>query len=157
VPQEADGLEALEKKLSSENLQRWISRLDDRNISLYLPKFRLETSYSMSQTLQALGMVRAFKDPKLPGGAQFDGMCASSDPQRKLYISAVLHKTFVEFNEQGTEAAAATAVTMGLGAAPPGELPFCPTIRADRPFLFAIRDVKTGTILFLGRVLNPKG
>ena len=72
----------------------------------------------------------------------------------------MLHKAFVEVNEKGTEAAAATAVLMPMAAAayrPPKMVPFIPTFRADRPFLFAIRDVKTGTILFLGRLTNPKG
>ena len=109
----------------------------------------------MKRTLQAMGMVQAFVDPTLPEGAQFDGMCASSDPNLKLHISAVVHKAFVEVNEKGTEAAAATAVVMAVPACIPADFPFTPTFRADKPFLFAIRDIQTGTLLFLGRVVDP--
>lgn len=85
-------------------------------------------------------------------------MCTSSDPADKLYIGSVLHKAFVEINEKGTEAAAATAVIMPAAAAfrRPVMVPFTPTFRADRPFVFLIRDVKTGAVLFLGRLSSPK-
>lgn len=157
VPQEADGLPTLEKKLSSVNIQAWTGRLERREVHVHLPKFKLETDYQMNEPLKALGMVRAFADPRQSNGAQFEGMCASQDPELRLYIAAVLHKAFVDVNEKGTEAAAATAVAMAAGAAMPRSVPFIPTFRADKPFIFAIRDVKTGTILFLGRVTNPRG
>ena len=82
-------------------------------------------------------------------------MCASPDPGLKLYISRVLHKAFVEVTEKGTEAAAATAVMMcaPLGRAP--TIPFNPTFRADKPFLFLICDTRSGSILFLGRITAP--
>ena len=83
-------------------------------------------------------------------------MCASHDPVNKLYIGYVIHKAFVEVNEKGTEAAAATVVAIATAAAR-AAMPFVPIFRADRPFLFAIRDVKTGTVLFLGRLTSPKG
>jgi len=110
----------------------------------------------MNDTLKALGMVRAFNPPAAADGAQFDGMCASQAPQDKLFIGVVVHKAFVEVNEKGTEAAAATGVAMA-GMAAPISVPFVPTFRADRPFVFFIRDVKTGTILFLGRMISSKG
>jgi len=102
-------------------------------------------------------MVRAFEEPnpRSPGGADFTGMCASEDPRLRLYISQVLHKAFVEVNEKGTEAAAATAVMMMEATSAPATVPFIPTFKADRPFLFLIRDGSTGSILFIGRMVNP--
>lgn len=156
VPRDIDGLAALEEKLSGANLAAWLAKLEGRKIDMQLPKFKLETEYCMNGTLKALGMVRAFTPPGQAGGAQFDGMCASQDPANKLYIGYVVHKAFVEVNEKGTEAAAATAIVMATAAAR-AAMPFVPVFRADRPFLFAIRDVKAGTILFLGRLSSPKG
>ena len=115
----------------------------------------------MAGTLCKLGMIRAFNNPSdSKAGAQFEGMCASDDPRLQLSISKVCHKAFVEVGEKGTEAAAATAVMVGPGACcvePEEDVPFTPTFHVDKPFLFAIRDIRTGTILFLGRVVNPKG
>lgn len=152
VPRSADGMAALEKNLSSGNLQSWIGKMANREVHVLLPKFKLETEYAMENTLKQMGMARAFVDPREPHGAQFEGMSASSDPAQKLYVSKVLHKAFVEVNEKGTEAAAATAVMMVGKAAAPISVPFTPVFKADRPFLFLIRDVKTNGILFLGRV-----
>ncbi len=148
VPQAPDGLGALEKTLTSANLQAWLNQLERRDMNVQMPKFKLETNYQeMTKTLQAMGMVRAFS----PTDAQFEGICASE----ALYINTVCHKAFVEVTEKGTEAAAATAaIGKGLGSAPPDQ-PFTPAFRADKPFLFAIREVKTGMILFLGRIMNP--
>jgi serine protease inhibitor len=159
VPQSADGLADLEKKLSSDQLQTWIDRLQRRAVNVFLPKFKLETTYKMADTLKAMGMARAFADPRDPAnGAQFDGMNASQDPEQKLYISKVIHKAFVEVSEKGTEAAAATAVRVGPRAMSVGRsLSFTPTFHADKPFLFVIRDKPTGTILFVGRVTDPRG
>jgi serine protease inhibitor len=156
VPQDPDGLAALEEKLTSKNIAACIGKLEDRKISVELPKFKLETEYAMNGALKALGMVRAFEAPSPASGAQFDGMCASQDPANKLYIAYVAHKAFVEVNEKGTEAAAATGVVMRAAAARVS-VPFVPTFRADRPFVFAIRDLKAGTILFLGRLNSPTG
>lgn len=147
VPQDPDGLGALEKTLTSANLQAWLTQLESRDMNVQIPKFKLETDYQdMTKTLQAMGMMRAFS----PADAQFEGICASE----ALYISMVCHKASVEVTEKGTEATAATAIGMGLGSAPPDQ-PFNPTLRADKPFLFAIREVRTGTILFFGRIINP--
>jgi len=157
LPRAAGGLEALEKKLTAENLATWVGKLRQRSVHVYLPKFKVETKYDLGQALQGLGMVRAFKDARQPGGAQFDGMSQSQDPAQKLYVSKVLHKAFVEVSEKGTEAAAATAVMMPKAEAAPATVPFTPTFRADRPFLFLVRDRQSGSVLFLGRVLNPTG
>jgi serine protease inhibitor len=155
LPRSADGLEALEKQLTSKDLGTWVGKLRQRRVHVFLPKFKVETKYDLGQALQGLGMVRAFKDARQPGGAQFDGMSQSQDPAQKLYVSKVLHKAFVEVNEKGTEAAAATAVMMLEKSAAPASVPFTPTFRADRPFLFLVRDRQSGSVLFLGRVLNP--
>jgi serine protease inhibitor len=156
LPRSADGLTALEKKLKRGDLQNWIDKMVKREVHVFVPKFKLETKYAMEDTLKHMGMVRAFVDPREANGAQFDGMSESSDPMQKLYISKVLHKAFVEVNEKGTEAAAATAVIMAAATAAPVNVPFTPVFKADRPFVFLIRDVKTGSILFLGRMMNPK-
>ncbi len=151
VPQDADGLAAVEKELTSAKLAAWLGQLEGRDMNVQMPKFKMETDYpAMENTLQALGMKQAF-DRDL---ANFDGMCASGSAG--LYISKVAHKAFVEVNEQGTEAAAATGAGFAYYSLPEDK-PFKPTVRADRPFLFAIRDVKTGTILFVGRMVDPTG
>ena len=150
LPRDADGLPALEQKLTRTNLEAWLGRLQQREIQLHLPKFRLETGYAMNEPLQALGMVRAFDRQT----AEFDGISPGRG-QEKLYVANVFHKAFVDVNEKGTEAAAGTM--LGAYGALRSVAPFIPTFRADRPFLFMIRDVKTGTILFLGRLASPKG
>jgi serpin B len=148
LPQEKTGLPGLEKLLTGGNVQKWISHLGEREVRLFLPRFRLETEYDMKPSLQALGMKRAFENT-----AQFDGM--TTDPEKRLSVSQVRHKAFAEVNEKGTEAAAATGIEVKSAALRPEE-PFTPTFRADHPFLFLIRDRKTNTILFLGCVNNPK-
>jgi serine protease inhibitor len=151
LPRSADGLAGLEKMLTAKKVADWAAKLHERSTDIFLPKFRLEATYNdMKSTLAAMGMPRAFtKD------AEFDGMTLSPDPADKLHISQVLHKAFVEVNEKGTEAAAAV-VMMEAGAPRPEAAPFVPVFRADKPFVFAIRDKGTGTILFLGRMMNPK-
>jgi len=157
VPRAADGLAGLEKLLTPENLIGWLETLQTRTVNTFVPRFKLEASYEMANFLRSLGMARAFVDPTLPGGAQFDGMCESRDPTRMLYIGKVLHQARVEVTEKGTEAAAATAViTMPPPNMIPETVPFTPVFRADRPFAFVIRDRKTASILFMGRVTDPR-
>jgi serine protease inhibitor len=158
LPRSAGTLAALEKKLTAANLQAWIGKLRNRSVEVFLPKFKLESAFDLTKTLPALGMKRAFRDPRFKDGAQFDGMSEARDAVNKLYITRVLHKAFVEVSEKGTEAAAATAVIMekSEGKDEPVMVPFTPTFKADRPFVFLIRDQKTGTVLFLGRILQPK-
>lgn len=157
APRSADGLPALERKLTAKSLAEWLGHLDSRGVITAVPRFKVEYSDELSESLQALGMKRAFVPPNEPEGAQFPGMSSSEDPMRQLFIGAVIHKGWIEVNEVGTEAAAATAVMMRVGSAmPPQEMiPFTPEFRADRPFLFLIRDTTTGAILFIGRVNNP--
>jgi serpin B len=107
-----------------------------------MPKFQIESSFGLVDALTALGMTDAFSS-----AADFSGMTSSSD----LFVSDVIHKAFVSVDEAGTEAAAATAVMMKLTAAPADPV----KVTVDRPFIFAIRDIQTGTLLFVGRVVNP--
>jgi serine protease inhibitor len=156
LPRSASGLPELEKKLTSANLRAWTGKLRRRRVHVILPKFNLETSFDLKKTLEPLGMKRAFRDPGLKSGAEFDGMTDSKSALAKLYISKVLHKAFIQVNEKGTEAAAATGFGWSHRKSAPVALPFTPTFKADRPFVFLIRDQKTGSVLFLGRVVNPK-
>jgi serpin B len=107
-----------------------------------MPKFEFESDFTLANTLAAMGMPVAFSSE-----ADFSGMTGNRD----LFIAEILHKAFVSVDEAGTEAAAATAVVMTMTAAP--EEPVEVTV--DRPFVFLIRDIETGTILFVGRVMNP--
>jgi len=146
LPEKRDGLADLEGKLSAENVQGWIFLLRKREVKLQLPKFKLTSQFQLSSELKALGMTTAFSDR-----ADFSRM--STD--ERLKISEVLHKAFVDVNEQGTEAAAATAVIIKATAAPIPQEPV--EFNADHPFVFLLRDNRTGAILFLGRVVDPRG
>jgi serpin B len=116
----------------------------DREVALSMPKFKFRMQSGLTQALETLGMKAAFD----PGTADFSGMTK----QETLYISDVIHEAYIDVDEEGTEAAAATAVVMKLTAAMPTEQVL---LTIDRPFLFAIRDRATGAILFLGRVTDP--
>ena len=146
LPKGRNDLGRLEKNLKPENLKNWLKKLRKRKVEVYLPKFKLTSKFSLSNILEKMGMPFAFDKPA--GTADFSGM----DGRRELFISAVLHKAFVEVNEEGTEAAAATAVVMSLRSMPTPP----PVFRADHPFVFIIRDNPTGSILFMGRLANPK-
>ncbi len=129
--------------LDVEQLNRILESLQPTSVQLYLPKFRYTRDFDLGSSLGALGMKDAFE----PALADFSGM----DGERDLYIGKVLHKAFIAVDEQGTEAAAATGVVMRLTAA----LPAGVVMTVDRPFLFLIRDLASGQILFFGQVLNP--
>ncbi|MEK7993058.1 MAG: serpin family protein, partial [Planctomycetota bacterium] len=144
LPKEPDGLSKLEEALTAENLSQWLARLNSREVVVSVPKFKVTTQFSLASVLQSMGMTDAFSD-----SADFSGM----DGKKDLFISAVIHKAYVDVNEEGTEAAAATGVTMKLTSFGPSETP---VFLADHPFLFLIRDNKSGGILFIGRVMNPK-
>lgn len=147
LPKEVNGLTDLEKQLSIENLDSWLAHIPREQVKVYLPKFKMTWgTFELNEPLKRLGMQDAFWGDR----ADFSGM----DGTKYLYISMVLHKAFIEVNEEGTEAAAASAVIMTLGSAEPR--PKIPVFRADHPFLFIIRDNVTGSILFLGRVVNPE-
>ncbi len=143
LPKEADGLSGLEKSLSADMLRTWTTELKPQTVEVFLPKFKTASSFRLDKVLGSMGMALAFS-----GNADFSGMTGN----RELSISAVIHKAFVSVTEQGTEAAAATAVVMARAARPQKH----PMFRADHPFLFLIRDNRTGSIVFLGRMVNPK-
>jgi serpin B len=152
LPDEIDGLRALESTLTA-NVLAGCTKLEAQDLDLHLPKFKLEPpTIALAETLQALGMKSAFDIPR--GSADFDKM-APRRPNDYLYISNVFHKTFIAVDEKGTEAAAATAVVMMRATAmarpkPPIE------VKVDRPFVYAIQHVPSGTCLFLGRVTDPR-
>ena len=143
LPKANDGLAELEKSLTPAGLTTWLAGLNTHKVAVTFPKFRAESAFSLREALSAMGMPLAFDNH-----ADFSGI--SSDP---VTISQVVHKAFVDVAEQGTEAAAATGITMrtATARAPQPVIDF----RADHPFLFLIRDTRSGAILFLGRVTNP--
>jgi serpin B len=141
LPRESH-FEAFEESLNVERVGTILSALDHREVALTMPKFEFESAFKMRETLAAMGMPVAFS-----GDADFSGMTGG----RELFISEVVHKAFVSVDEAGTEAAAATAVIMKVTALPEAPIEFT----ANRPFIFLIRDIETGSLLFVGRVLNP--
>jgi serpin B len=147
LPDAIDGLPALESNLSLANLERWISHLHKRKVQVFLPRFKITSQFALKDVLSAMGMKLAFDVDK----ADFAGIST----QEQLYLSAVIHKAFVDVNEEGTEAAAATGVVIAARAALRVQEPAI--FRADHPFVFMIRDIRSGSILFMGRVTNPLG
>lgn len=151
LPDARDGLAALESGLTAARIASAVASLAPTQVTLRLPRFRVETqSLSLRSALSALGMTLAFDAAR----ADFTGIANPPTPADRLYVSDAFHKVFVEVTEAGTEAAAATAVVMarGGGMAPPAT-PFV----VDHPFVFVIRDTATGAVLFMGRVVDPRG
>jgi len=134
--------EAFEEGLEAQQISDIISDLQLAQVTLTMPKFEFDSEFSLKDTLAEMGMPAAFSE-----AADFSGMTGTRD----LCISAVLHKAFVSVDEAGTEAAAATAVIVGETAVPGQSV----EVTVNRPFIFLIRDIETGSILFVGRVLNP--
>ncbi len=134
--------EAFENLLDANLVDAITKDLTYRQVALTMPRFEFESDFSLGDTLKAMGMPVAFT-----GAADFSGMTGARD----LFIAEVLHKAFVSVDEAGTEAAAATAVVMTMSAAPQEPV----EVTVDRPFVFLIRDIETGAILFVGRVVNP--
>jgi serpin B len=152
LPDAVDGLEALERKLTGASLDTWVGSLSSERVVVSLPKFEIDPqgSLALAGALKGLGMKLAFER----GQADFTGIANPKSPADRLYISQVFHKAFVKVDEKGTEAAAATAVVMArAGAAMPTEPP--KEFKADHPFLFFLRDARSGMILFMGRVADP--
>jgi len=151
LPDEVNGLRALESKLTADVLAE-CTKLEAQDVDLHLPKFKLEPpTIALAKNLQALGMKSAFDIPR--GSANFDKM-APRKPNDYLYISNVFHKTFIAVDEKGTEAAAATAVVMMRATAIARPKPPPIQVKVDRPFVYAVQHVPSGVCLFLGRVTD---
>ncbi|PAW72042.1 MAG: hypothetical protein B9S38_05725 [Verrucomicrobiia bacterium Tous-C4TDCM] len=151
APNDPAGLPSIEALLDAANMAAWMKSMKQRETIVLMPKFKMETNYDKlgeaNGTLAAMGMPTAFG-----GDADFSGMGS----KEQLFIGSVVHKAFINVNEEGTEAAAIT------GYPPPGasiraKIPFTPTFSADRPFIYLIRDRESGAVLFLGRMVNPSG
>ena len=147
VPKKVNGLAKVEASLTPASLSKALSGLASRKIDLSMPRFKIEQSAALGDVLKKMGMELPFDGEK----ADFSGMTTAE----KLSISAVVHKAFCKVDENGTEAAAATAVLMEATSAPPMEEEKPLEIRADRPFLFAIVDLSSQAVLFMGRVADP--
>lgn len=149
LPKEPDGLDALEQRFTADAANEWMEKLEPvGRVILTLPRFTMTQQFELSGTLSEMGMPQAFS-----GAADFSGMTGKPE----FRISAAIHKAFVDVNEEGTEAAAATVIGMRATAMEARRQEPPPVVfRADHPFLFMIRDVKTGGILFMGRVEDPR-
>jgi serpin B len=141
---DASQFTSFENALSGQQLSQIIGNLSPADVRLSMPKFKIESEFSLKDALSDLGMPVAFTDQ-----ADFSGM----DGKRDLFIKDVVHKSFVDVDEAGTEAAAATGVIVGLTSMPTE----IKEMKIDHPFIFLIRDIQTGAILFIGRVMNPAG
>ena len=153
LPNEKQGLPSLEEKLSGKNIQRWLKDLDSctsSKVIVELPKFKVNFRLSLAKALKSMGMNSAF------GNSDFSGITADAQ-NGKLSISEVIHQAFIEVDEKGTEAAAATAVTMVLGCSARAPIRKTYEFKADHPFVFLIRDKVTNSILFVGKILKPMG
>jgi serpin B len=146
LPDTVDGLPDLEKSITAEKLTSWVEKSKSVQVALSLPKFRNTSRFDLNHALIALGMKKAF----MPGQANFTRI--ANVPQEPLYLGLVIHKAFVDVNEEGTEATAATAVVAPTAAMITSEpVPFV----ADHPFVYIMHDNRTGGILFMGRLADP--
>lgn len=147
LPRKKDGLPALERSLAAPSLAEWLSRLRrEHDVTVELPRFTIAWHGVLRDALALLGMADAFRLPP----ADLSGMTGKLG----LFIGEVIHKTRIDVTEEGTEAAAATALTAPEAAPPGADEPL--VFRADHPFLFLLRDRRSGSILFLGRLMDPK-
>jgi serpin B len=144
LPKSDAGIADFDKSVTPEELASWLTTLRSKTVDVALPKFRAESGFSLEQMLARMGMSLAFTNH-----ADFSGI----DGRQDLKISAVRHKAFVDVAEEGTEAAAATGVAVRMIAM--AKTPERTVFRADHPFFFLIRDTRSGTILFTGRMMNP--
>lgn len=142
LPKKGVDFRKVEQMLSPDSLRRWRASMQEEDVVVFLPRFKTTMRFVINGELADLGMKDAFNE-----AADFSGMTG----RRDLYISLVIHKAFVDVNEEGTEAAAATAVVMSTKSMQRDAM-----FRADRPFIFAILDKESGSVLFLGRLMNPR-
>jgi serpin B len=147
LPRERDGIGELERRLAQ---ARWpdsfAGEMERRMVNLSVPRFRVESTFSLNRAVESIGAASAFNRET----ADFSGMNGRGD----LYISEAVHKAFIDVNEDGTEAAASTALAVSRTSAALDESP--PVVfRADHPFIFVIRDEMSGAVLFMGKVARP--
>ena len=142
LPHNGTDVSSIEQSLTLDKLEQLRGELQNQTIDVNIPKFKLETDYTLNSMLEDMGMPTSFNE----NAADFSGITE----EERLFIAAALHKAFVDVNEKGTEAAAATGITIETTSYQP-----IPVFRADRPFLFIIQDSETGNILFMGRVVDP--
>jgi serpin B len=146
LPRKLDGCGALEGQLSPAFLSGCLGEMKSQRVELFLPRFKVDSGFKLKDRLAKMGMADAFTPQ-----ADFSGM----DAARDLFISEVFHKAWVDVNEEGTEAAAATVGAMKASAMPMRPPAPPPIFRADHPFIFCIRDTRSGSLLFLGRLADP--
>jgi serpin B len=144
VPDEGQ-FETFEGALDAQQVDDILGQMQTQDVMLFLPKFEFSSEYALGDTLSEIGMPDAFD----PESADFSAMVDSSQTDENLFISQVVHKAFVAVDEIGTEAAAATGVVVGVTSMPR-------EVRVDRPFIFVIYDQETDSVLFVGRVLDPR-
>lgn len=146
LPRKTGGsLEKIQQALSFDQLKKWMDAIRSREVKVHLPKFKFDSRYDLKEVLSRMGAGNLFDRHEADLSAMVEG--------ERLFLQFLVHAAFVDVNEEGTEAAAATVGGTGGGAF--GEPPPVPVFRADHPFLFLIRDVRTGCILFIGRVVDP--
>jgi serpin B len=143
LPRRDTGIQMIEKKLDAAQLQGWIAKMKERNVSCQIPRWRTSSSIGLGKPLFNMGMQDAFSV-----AADFSRM----SPSESLFISKVLHQAAIDVSEKGTEASAATAVMLSESLGGPESLYF----RADRPFVYFIRERESGLILFAGRLVEPE-
>jgi serpin B len=143
LPEGKGGLAKLEERLNAGNLSGWVRQLENRRVDVFLPRFKMGVQYPLALTLRSMGMKDAF-GPK----ADLRGIAAKGN----LYLSEAFHRADVSVNEAGAEASAATGILVTAKAAGPR----IPVFRAEHPFVFLVRDRRSGCVLFLGRVAHPK-
>ena len=143
LPRATDGLLRFERCLTLDELGDWLDNMRSREVIVWLPRTKITGEFQLGRTLAKMGMPDAFSADR----ADFSRMTE----QEKLFIGMVVHKAYVDVNEEGTEAAAATGVGMAATAMPKPPARFV----ADHPFMFLIRDTRSNALLFIGRVMNP--
>nr|XP_042114349.1 antithrombin-III [Peromyscus maniculatus bairdii] len=145
LPKPEKSLDKVERELTPEVLQEWLDELTETLLVVHMPRFRIEDSFSLKEQLQDMGLIDLFSPEK----SQLPGIVAEG--RNDLYVSDAFHKAFLEVNEEGSEAAASTAVVIAGRSLNPNRV----TFKANRPFLVLIREVALNTIIFMGRVANP--
>jgi len=144
LPKKKDGLREIEKKITWTDIEKYTQSLQSKEVEVFFPKFKMSLEYELSELMKRMGMSDAFSK-----AADFSKMTGN----KQLYISAIIHKTFIAVDEEGTEAAAATAVVMRMKSLPPPQ--DYEVFIADHPFFYFIKEKSTGTVLFAGRVVDP--